>query len=67
MKMWTGQSISEVGSQVSQLAIPWLAAVGLHATPLEFSLLGVPTPAQAELEGGLVEGGPLPAPSSADA
>jgi len=41
MKMWTGQSISEVGSQVSQLAIPWLAAVGLHATPLEFSLLGV--------------------------
>jgi MFS family permease len=41
MKMWIGQSISEVGSQVSQLAIPWLAAVGLHATPLEFSLLGV--------------------------
>jgi MFS family permease len=41
MKMWTGQSISEAGSQVSQLAIPWLAAVGLHATPLEFSLLGV--------------------------
>ena len=41
MKMWTGQSISELGSQVSQLAIPWLAAVGLHATPLEFSLLGV--------------------------
>jgi hypothetical protein len=26
-----------------------------------------PTPAQAELEGGLVEGMPLPAPSSADA
>jgi MFS family permease len=26
-----------------------------------------PTPAQAELEGGLVEGAPLPAPSSADA
>jgi MFS family permease len=41
MKMWAGQSISEAGSQVSQLAIPWLAAVGLHATPLEFSLLGV--------------------------
>jgi MFS family permease len=41
MKMWTGQSISEAGSQVSQLAIPWLAAVELHATPLEFSLLGV--------------------------
>jgi len=41
MKLWTGQSISEVGSQISQLAIPWLAAVGLHASPFEFSLLGV--------------------------
>ena len=27
VKLWTGQSISELGSQVSQLAIPWLAAV----------------------------------------
>ena len=41
IKLWAGQSISEVGSQVSQLAIPWLAAVGLHASPIEFSLLGV--------------------------
>jgi len=41
MKLWTGQSISEVGSQVSQFAIPWLAAVDLHAGPLAFSLLGV--------------------------
>jgi predicted MFS family arabinose efflux permease len=41
MKLWTGQSISEFGSQISALAIPWLAAVGLHATPLEFSLIGV--------------------------
>jgi MFS family permease len=41
VKLWTGQSISELGSQVSQLAIPWLAAVGLHASPIEFSLLGV--------------------------
>jgi MFS family permease len=41
LKLWTGQSISELGSQVSQLAIPWLAAVGLHANPIEFSLLGV--------------------------
>jgi MFS family permease len=41
LKLWTGQSISELGSQVSQLAIPWLAAVGLHASPIEFSLLGV--------------------------
>jgi MFS family permease len=41
LKLWGGQSISEFGSQVSGLAIPWLAAVGLDATPLEFSLLGV--------------------------
>ena len=40
LKLWTGQSISELGSQVSQLAIPWVAAVGLHAGPFEFSLLG---------------------------
>ena len=41
VKLWTGQSISEFGSQVSELAIPWFAAVGLHASPIEFSLLGV--------------------------
>jgi MFS family permease len=41
MKLWTGQSISEFGSQISQLAIPLLAAVSLHASPFEFSLLGV--------------------------
>ena len=41
LKLWTGQSISEFGSQVSGLAIPWLAAKGLHATPLAFSLLTV--------------------------
>jgi MFS family permease len=41
LKLWTGQSISEFGSQVSQLAIPWIAAIGLHASPLEFSILGM--------------------------
>jgi MFS family permease len=41
LKLWAGQSISEFGSQISQLAIPWLAAVGLGASPFEFSLLGV--------------------------
>jgi MFS family permease len=41
MKLWTGQTISEFGSQVSQLAIPWIAAVGLHASPIEFSILGM--------------------------
>jgi MFS family permease len=41
VKLWTGQSISEFGSQISQLAIPLLAAIGLHASPFVFSLLGV--------------------------
>jgi MFS family permease len=41
LKLWTGQTISEFGTQISALAIPWVAAVGLHASPLAFSLLGV--------------------------
>ncbi len=41
LKLWTGQSISELGSQVSALAIPWLAAVGLHVSPFQFSVLGM--------------------------
>ena len=41
LKLWTGQSISELGSQVSGLAIPWVAAVVLHTSPFVFSLLGV--------------------------
>ncbi|HVS85606.1 MAG TPA: MFS transporter [Gaiellaceae bacterium] len=41
LKLWTGQTISEFGSSVSGLAIPILAAVSLHASPFEFSLLGV--------------------------
>src|SRR5690348_10237725 len=41
LKLWTGQTISEFGSQISQLAIPLLAAISLHASPFEFSLLGV--------------------------
>jgi MFS family permease len=41
LRLWAGQSISEFGSQISALAIPWLAAVGLHASPFAFSLLGV--------------------------
>jgi MFS family permease len=41
MKLWTGQTISEFGSQISALAIPILAARSLHATPFEFAALGV--------------------------
>jgi MFS family permease len=41
LKLWTGQTISEFGSAVSLLALPILAAVSLHASPFEFSLLEV--------------------------
>jgi hypothetical protein len=41
LKLWTGQTISEFGSQISALAIPLLAAITLHASAFEFSLLGV--------------------------
>ena len=37
--LWVGQSISQLGSQVSLLAIPLLAVVTLDATPLEMGLL----------------------------
>ncbi len=41
VRLWTGQSISELGSQVSALAIPIVAAVVLHTSALVYSLLGV--------------------------
>jgi MFS family permease len=41
MKLWTGQSISEFGSQISQLAIPLLALLELQATTFEFAVLNV--------------------------
>jgi MFS family permease len=41
LKLWAGQSISEFGSQISMLALPWLAAVGLDASPFEFAMLEV--------------------------
>jgi hypothetical protein len=57
----------------------WIAAVGECFTFMPVALTSIrkirdmpaqveePTPAQAELQGGLVEGVPLPAPSAADA
>jgi MFS family permease len=41
MRLWTGQTISEFGSQISALAVPILAAVSLDATPFEFAVLGL--------------------------
>ena len=39
LKLWTGQTISEFGSQVSQLAIPAVAIITLKATPFQVAAL----------------------------
>jgi hypothetical protein len=40
VRLWTAETISQFGSQVSALAIPLIAATVLKVTPLEFGLLG---------------------------
>ena len=39
MKIWSAATISLMGSQVSLIAIPFIAAVVLHASPFEVALL----------------------------
>ncbi len=39
MLLWTGQAVSEVGSQVTLLALPLLAALTLHASTFEIAAL----------------------------
>ena len=39
LKLWIGQSVSAVGTQVTLLAVPILAALALRVSPLEFGLL----------------------------
>jgi len=40
-KLWAGQTISQVGDEVTQLAIPLVAAYTLEASAFEFGLLAV--------------------------
>ncbi len=40
MKMWTGQTISQFGSSISQLALPIIAIKSLHASPFAVAALG---------------------------
>jgi MFS family permease len=40
LKLWSAQTISQAGSQVTQLGLPFAAVVVLHASALEVSLLG---------------------------
>ena len=39
MKLWTGQSISLLGTQITLLAMPFAAILLLHASPFEVGLL----------------------------
>jgi len=39
-RLWVGETVSQFGSQVSLLAIPYIATVLLLATPFEVALLG---------------------------
>ncbi len=40
MKLWTGETISQFGTQITNLALPAIAALTLKVTPFEFGLLG---------------------------
>jgi MFS family permease len=39
MKLWVGQTISQFGSALSQLALPLIAVITLNASPAEMGLL----------------------------
>ena len=39
MRLWVGQTVSEAGTQVSQLAVPTVAILLLHAAPFQIGLL----------------------------
>jgi MFS family permease len=40
LRLWTAETVSQVGTQVTQLALPLVAIVVLVATPFEVALLG---------------------------
>jgi MFS family permease len=40
VKLWSAETISVFGTQVTQLALPLIAALTLNVTPFEFGLLG---------------------------
>jgi predicted MFS family arabinose efflux permease len=39
LKLWAGQSVSQMGSRVSATALPLAAALALHASPLQMGIL----------------------------
>jgi MFS family permease len=41
LKLWSAETISQLGSQVSGLAIPLVAVITLESTPFQVALLGI--------------------------
>jgi MFS family permease len=41
LKLWSAETVSQLGSQVSAIALPFVAIVTLDVTPFEVALLGV--------------------------
>ena len=39
MKLWTGETISQLGTQVTLLALPTTAIIVVHASPFQVGLL----------------------------
>ena len=64
MNLWVGQTISLFGSALSRLAIPFIAALALHATPAEMGLLAAAGTAPTLLVGTLCRGMGRPDPAS---
>ena len=44
LKLWSGQSISAVGSRITAVAMPLAAVVVLHASPVQMGLLAFNMP-----------------------
>src|SRR5439155_2757001 len=41
LRLWAGQTVSQFGSQVTNLALPFVAILVLHASTFEVAALGV--------------------------
>lgn len=55
LRLWIGQSVSLIGSRISEIAIPLTAVLTLQASPAQIGLLGAAEPA-AWLAFGLIAG-----------
>src|SRR5689334_19840735 len=40
MRLWAGQTVSQLGSTMTREALPYTAILALHATPVQMGLLG---------------------------